>query len=442
MNAPWLRFVPAFLRAHLEGRFSFQAALANTGWLMADKVLRMVVGLLVGAWMARYLGPEQYGELAYALAFIAFFQAFANLGLDGLVVRDIARDRAEAAVILGTTFGVRLVAALLGWVAACGVLAVLRPGDTNALLLVAIIGAGMLFQPADIIDLWFQSQVQSRRTVVAKVTAFLIGNGAKVGLILANAPLWGFAVAQLLETALAGVLLALAYRHFQADNEWTWNWPVARELLLRSWPLVLSGLSVIIYMRIDQIMLREMVGEKELGIYSAALPFSQAWHFLPMTICASVLPALSRLHAENTEEFYRRLQQLFSVLVWLAIAIVIGMVLTADWIVAGLLGSSYQESARVLMVHVATNVFIFLGVVQAQWVLSENKTRVVLIQTVSGAAVNIGLNLILIPRWGAPGAAIAAVAAQALSAVLSNLVLAPRIFLMQLKGFAFVGLFS
>jgi len=442
MNAPWLRLIPAFLRARLEGRFNFQGVLVNTGWLMADRLLRMVVGLLVGAWVARYLGPEQYGELAYALAFIAFFQAFANLGLDGLVVRDIAQDRAKAAVILGTTFRVRLAATLLGWVAACGLMVVLRPGDATALLLVALIGAGMLFQPADTIDLWFQSQIQSRRTVVAKATAYLLANGAKVGLILAKAPLWAFAVAQLLETALAGVLLALAYRHFQADDNWRWDWPVARELLLRSWPLMLSGLSIIIYMRIDQIMLREMVGEKELGIYSAALPFSQAWHFLPMTICASVLPALSRLHAENTEQFYRRLQQLFSFLAWLAIAIVIGMVLIADWIVAGLLGSAYQESAGVLMVHVTTNVFIFLGVAQGQWILSENKTRVALIKTVLGAAVNIAVNLILIPRWGALGAAIAAVAGQALSVVLSNLLLAPRIFYMQLKSFALIGLRS
>jgi O-antigen/teichoic acid export membrane protein len=442
MNAPWLRLLPAFLRQRLESRFNFQAVVANTGWLMTDKLLRIVVGLLVGAWVARYLGPEQYGELAYALAFIAFFQVVANLGLDGLVVRDIAQDRAKAAVILGTTFRLRLAATFLGWVAACGLMVVVRPGDTTALLLVALIGAGMLFQPADTIDLWFQSQIQSRRTVVAKATAHLLANGAKVGLILVDAPLWTFAVAQSIETALAAILLALAYRHFRADHNWRWNWPVARELLLRSWPLMLSGLSIIIYMRIDQIMLREMVGEKELGIYSAALPFSQVWHFLPMTICASVLPTLSRLHAENTEQFYRRLQQLFSFLAWLAIAIVIGMVLIADWIVAGLLGSAYQESAAVLMVHVTTNVFIFLGVAQGQWILSENKTRVAFIQTALGAAVNIAVNLILIPRWGALGAAIAAVAGQALSAVLSNLLLAPRIFCMQLKSFALIGLRS
>jgi O-antigen/teichoic acid export membrane protein len=401
---------------------------------MADRALRMLLGILVGAWVARYLGPDQFGELAYVFAFVAFFQAFSLLGLDGLTVRDIAKDRAHSGVVLGTVFRLRLGAASLGWVTACGLIGLLRPGDTVALFLVAIVSAGMLFQTADVVDLWFQSQTQSRRTVLAKVAAYLIANGAKVALIVAEAPLWAFAAVQVLDTGLAALFLIWAYRRFPAHNYWSWDSAVARRLLEQCWPFILSGLAIMVYMRIDQIMLREMVGDRELGIYSAALPFSQAWYFIPMTICASLLPTMSQEHVANRTLFFLRLQKLFTLLAWLAIALAVGLALLSNWLVTTLLGAAYEATARVLSVHVVTNIFIFLGVAQGQWILNENRGRVSLAKTVIGATTSVAANLILIPRYGALGAAIAAVIAQAVSAVFSNWMFAPEIFSMQMRA--------
>jgi polysaccharide transporter, PST family len=205
-------------------------------------------------------------------------------------------------------------------------------------------------------------------------------------------------------------------------------------LVRQSWPFALASVAVMIYMRVDQIMLREMAGERELGIYSAALPFSQALHFIPVVICASVLPTLARDHAEDRTLFFERLQKLFTVLAWVAIILVLGLILGADFLIATLLGPAYRESAPVLALHVVTNVFIFLGVAQGQWVLNERRPGVSLAKTLIGAAANVGANLILIPRHGALGAAMAAVLAQGVAAVLSNSILAPKIFVMQLSA--------
>jgi hypothetical protein len=161
-----------------------------------------------------------------------------------------------------------------------------------------------------------------------------------------------------------------------------------------------------VYMRIDQIMLREMVGDRELGIYSAALPFSQAWHFIPVTICASLLPTLSRNHADNRALFFLRLQRLFILVAWLAIALVVGLALASNWLVTTLLGATYEETARVLSLHIVTNIFIFLGVAQGQWILNERRSQVSLIKTVIGAITNVVANLILIPLYGAVGGAL------------------------------------
>src|ERR1700744_44346 len=94
----------AALRARLAAQGPLRAIVANTGWLVFDRVIRVLIGLTVGAWIARYLGPAGSGELSYVVAFIALFQAAANLGADAIVVRDIARAPERAADILGTAF--------------------------------------------------------------------------------------------------------------------------------------------------------------------------------------------------------------------------------------------------------------------------------------------------------------------------------------------------
>lgn len=431
----WLRYLPASLRARLERRPVVQAVLENSSWLVAERVLRMVLGVLVGAWVARFLGPESFGELAYVLALVALFQAFSVLGLDGLTVRDVAKDPGRAGQILGTVFRLRLAASAIGWLLACGLAWMLRPGDTGTLLLAAIVAAGMLFQAAEVVDLWFQSQTQSRRAVLARAGAFVTSSAVRVALVLLEAPLWAFASAQLLETCLAALLLRRAYRAFPARVPWQWSAPAARGLLREGWPFLLSGLAVMTYMRIDQIMLRQMVGEGEVGIYSAALPFSQALYFVPTVICVSLLPVLSRLHAENREVFFTRLQQLFTLFTWSAAALVAALVLASHWLVITLLGAAYERTAVVLSLHAVTNVFVFLGVAQGQWILHERRSGLSLARTLIGAVANILANLVLIPRHGAVGAALAAIIAQAMAAVLSNSILAPRIFWMQMRAF-------
>src|SRR5688500_10078369 len=161
--------------------------------------MRTLLGLVVGAWDARYLGPELYGEFAYVLAFVAFFAVLAPLGLDSVAIRNMARNSGQSAAIIGTVLRLRVIAGFLAWGAAIAGMAILRPGDTEALALTASVAGAVVFQASDTIDLWLQSQTQSRRTVFAKAVSYLAANGIKVGLILTKASLVAFAVVALVE---------------------------------------------------------------------------------------------------------------------------------------------------------------------------------------------------------------------------------------------------
>ncbi len=293
-NPVWLRFTPQFLRQHLQGRTTLHDIIHNTGWLLADKCLRMVMGLFVGAWIARYLGPSQYGELAYVLSFVVFFQVISQLGLDGIAIRDMARDRESSSAILGTVFRMRIVTGFFCWLGAVGSMALFRPDDSYTLILTAIVAGSLVFQSADTVDLWFQSQTQSKRTVFAKTITYLLNTLFKVGLILAKAPLLYFAIACFAEITMSAIALYISYGRFPTPFKWAWDIAWGKRLLKESWPYMLSGLAITIYMRIDQIVLREMLGTRELGIFSAALPFSTTWYFIPMMIAQSAGPSIAK----------------------------------------------------------------------------------------------------------------------------------------------------
>ena len=422
------------MRRRLEGRTNLLAVVHNTGWLFADKAMRMVMGVLVGAWVARYLGPSLYGELAYVVAFVAFFSVICQLGLDAVAIRDMARDGHAAPAILGTALRLRLITGFAAYGAAIVGMAMLRPGDARALGLTAIVAGTVIFQVADTCDLWFQSQVQSRRTIAAKAVSYLCANGLKVVLILAHATLFAFAAVGLLEVMLAAVALWVAYRRFPAPSRWSWAPLWASRLMHESWPYLLSGLAISIYMRIDQVMLRGMVSEHELGIYSAALPISTAWYFIPMAISVSVGPTIARRKQGPPTGYQRAIAQLFSLMWWVMLPLSAAVALAAGPLVAFLYGEAYSASAGVMAIHVFASVPIALGIAQSNWIVNEKRGMISLYRTTLGAISNVTLNLLLIPMYGARGAAIASVGAQLVAAVFSNLVLAPRILLMQISS--------
>jgi O-antigen/teichoic acid export membrane protein len=438
MNASWTAYLPEVLRDWLDGRHGLQNAIGNTGWLLFDRVIRMAIGLTVGAWVARYLGPGQFGELAYILSFIAFFQIVADLQADGFIIRDIAQGHATAGEVLGTALWLRLGVGLCSWIAAVAFMALMHPGEPRLILLTAVVGATLVFQAADTVDYWFQSQSQSKRTVLAKLVSYLVSNGVKVMLLIWKAPLVAFAAVLSLECAALALALALAYRSFPTREYWRASKEEAQRLLGLCWPFLASGLMVTAYMRIDQIMLKEMLGERELGIYAAALPLAQVWNVVPATLVTSLAPYVARKKSRGDAEYRDALVVIFR---FFALASLVGAVLTAlasPWIIGLLYGVQYRASAPVLSTLVFVIIFGFQGMAQSLWVINDNLRTVNLVSTFLAATISIACNALLIRHYGVLGAVYSCLLAQAASVVLIPCLL--RRDLRVLYGRAFLGL--
>jgi len=412
-------------------RLGLRSVVGNTSWLMLDRLVRLALGVTVGALVARHLGPAQYGELAYAISMVAIFQTIANLGADGIIVRDISKAPMQGPIILGTAFQLRLVCGVLSWIGAVGSVAVLRPNDLRALLITGLIAGGLVFQAANTIDLWFQSQGQNRRTVIPKLLSYVTANGVKVALLWFRAPLILFAAALLLDMALAAVGLWISYRKFRCSGVWRSDWNHARALLAQAYPFLLSGLAIMIYMRIDQVMVRQMLGEAELGIYAAAVALSTMWGFIPLTLSTALAPHVARAKAESEAAYYQALRQVFRVYATVGLAVMALVWIFGSLAVSILYGPAYAKASKVLSIHVLTFIFISLGVAQGMWIVNEGNGRIELVRTMMGVAVALAGNYLLIPRLGIMGAALVAVLVQFVSAVGSNVIVAPRMLRMQ-----------
>lgn len=409
VNSPWVKFLPAPLRARIEHRPNLQKVLGNTAWLVADNVLRMLIGLIVGVWVARYLGPASFGELNYALALVGMFSVIASLGIDGNIVRDLVREPQEQSEILGTAFRLKIAGAIVSALACVSVVSVLRPQHPQTIWLVAILSSGMVFLAVETISVWFQAQVQSKYTVYAKNLAYVLGALIRVGLILNEAPLIAFAWAGLVETSLAAAGLLFVYRlkHGCLPTAWTASWSRAKAMLHEGWPLLLSSVSSMLYLRLDMVMLGEMSGDHTVGIYGAATRLSEVWYFLPMAIVSSLQPSLVRAREQGREQYFRRLLQIYRLMAALSILVSLLVMFMADPLINLLYGVQYADAAAVLALHIWASVAVFLGVASSQYLIIENLQKLSFYRTTIGLCCNTILNFVLIPDFGALGAAVA-----------------------------------
>ena len=403
----WVEYLPTFVQARLKSRKTLQKIVANMGWLFFDKALRMGVGLIVGVWAARYLGPDQFGVISYAAAFVGIFGSLTALGLDSIVVRELVGRPDERPVIIGTAFFLKLAASVFSFLICSAAIYFVKSGYLIRLSVI-IIAATMVFQSFDVIRFWFESQVKSKYVVISQNGAFLLMSALKIVLLLSKAGLIWFVWAMLGEVALAAIGFLAFYK---SKNEhialWKFSMPEAVSLLTDSWPLILSGLAIFIYMRISQIMLGTMLDEKAVGIYAAALKISQVWYFIPTIVQTSVYPKFVQLYEESEERYTIRLVEIMSYFFWGSLAFSLGILAISNWIIHSLYGPAYAGSAVILSIDIFTGIFVNMGVIFSQRYILKNRQKIYLAGTVFGAVVNIVFNFALIPAYGAVGSAVA-----------------------------------
>ena len=428
----------------LRKQSNFRKYFANTSWILGERISRMGVSLFVGIYVARYLGPERFGLLSYASSFVGIFVALATLGLDEVVVRELVKTPEQREKILGTSFLLKLVGTLLMW-AAILVAIPFTENDSQTNILIIIIAFGVLFQAFNVIDLSFQADVKSKYVVHAQFVQLIISSIVKIILVFNEAPLIWFASVFFLDAIVLALGLVFTYLHNSNKIfSWKWSYETSKNLLHDSWPLIFAGIVVSVYMKIDQLMIKEMLGAKEVGLYAAAVKLSEAWYFIPMAIASSLYPAIINARIFQKEVYYQKIQNLFDLMVWIAVSIALPTTFLSTLVVEFLYGKEYLGSSSVLIIHIWTAVFVFLGVASSKYLLAENFIKKTFYRTFIGALLNIIMNYYLIGIIGIQGAAISTLVSHFFAAYFYDILDKDLriMFIMKTKSLFFYSLYS
>ena len=399
---------------------SFRKYFANTSWLLAERIFRMAVQLFVGIYVARYLGPERFGLLSYANSYVGIFTAIAILGLDGIVVRELVKSPDQRDTLLGTTFLLKVVGTLLMWVL---ILATLFFSNNDPLTsaLISIIAFGVLFQTFNVIDYNFQAEVKLKYVVHSQIVQLIVSSITKLVLILKGLPLVWFAAVYSLDAIILAVGLAYAYsRNSGSIKKWKWNAKVALALLLDSWPLMFAYMSYLIYAKIDRIMIKEMLDEHNVGIYSAAYILYEAPLFISLMIAKSVYPILVQYYQDNKNKFFQLYSTLSSYMTLLSYLIVLFIFIFHEILIQITFGESFEESSKILMLLSFGMIPMFNAFLRSSYITITGNQKIILYTTLFSAMLNIVLNLLLIKAYGVIGAVYATVFTQTLSLIVLN----------------------
>ena len=412
-----MNFVPNF--STLKQHPSIRKYFSNTSWLLGERILRMGVSLFVGIYIVRYLGPEKYGLLSYTMSFVWIFSALLDLGHREIIVRELVLYPEQRNVILGSAILLRLSGAVF-LVSGVAIGLQLVDNDEQTSLMIVIIALGMAFQSWELIDYYFQSQVQSKYTAWAQTVQLIVASLIKIYLIIWQAPLIYFAAIFSLEYVITAALFLLMYKwqvgSFPIRN---CNLKYAKQMLKNSFPLLLTGTAILIYMKIDQVMLKELVGTETVGTYAAAVKLCEVWYHIPVLIAVSLYPAIIGVKDKDPALYHAQLQKLYTLLVWVALVLAIPITFLADWIIYILYGNEYIESVIILKIYVWAGIFVSMSLANNKWMVIENFQNYILLTTLLGMSSNIIFNVILIPIYGAPGAAVATLISYGIGSYLS-----------------------
>ena len=404
-----IRHLPGFIQSKLAERTVVRRVIANSGWMYLDQVWRMVLGLGVSIWVARYLGPEQFGRLSFAVAFVSLVAPVASLSLSGLLVRDLVRvGNAAAGVMLGTAMIMKLTAGVMVCLGCVLCAFYMNTGDHATVWLIAATACGAVFQCLDAIDSWWQANSRFGVSAMARMAGATVAAAVKVTLILMHAPLLAFAIVGTAETLFFGVGWLIAYLVLpRPQGRWQWSNAQALAWLRETWPIVLMGLAVQVQAQIDLVIMGGLLPAAQLGDYAGAIRLVTALAFLPMVLQSASGPEIARAKVEGEDLYRNRLHRLYRGMVVMCLLSVAPLALAPRLIVHLLLGAAFAGSASILPVLAFRLVLTGFGTARTLFITNDRLFGLALIGSVTGACCSVGLNLLLIPRWGVWGAVVA-----------------------------------
>lgn len=378
--------------------------LNNTFWMFFAQVFNFF-SLFVNILVARYLGPNNFGKLSYALAFVGMFSFIASLGINSILIRELVKYPEKRNKLLGTSFFLLLCSGIFAFFIS-SISAFLLIKDSIVRNLIIIFSLNFFFSPFYVINSYFQANVQAKKNSQVQIFSVILSSFLKLILVLLKKGIIWLMLVYLSEFIFNSLFLIFNYLKsgFKIRN-WEFDQKIANNILSASWLVALSSAATFLYMRIDQIMIGHYFGSVAVGLYAAAVKLAEVWYFIPTIMCNSLFPAIVNSKFLNSEIYYKRLRALYMLLGSIAVLIVVPLVILAPWFINLFYGQTFNDSIGILRIYIWSEIGLFLTWGINSYFLSEDKLKSLFFFSFLSVLINIILNLFFIPQLGIIGAA-------------------------------------
>lgn len=398
----------------------YSKVFSNMKWMVGERILQMLIGLVINMVTARYLGVNNYGIINYVSSFIAFFTPICTLGLEGIIIKELLDHLQKQGEVIGTAMGMRIISSLLSMVSILLILAFLNPGDKIMLGVAVLQSLILIFNTADLFEFWYQSRLESKKSVKIKVTSYSVVAVYKILILVFHKNIYWFALSNTLDMIVASVLLFISYKK-NSGPKLRFSFRKGKNMLKLSYNFILSGLMVAVYAQMDKIMLGKMLDTTAVGLYSVGIYICNLWNFVPNAVIVSLRPGILQAKQYNEELYVKKLKQMYAIIIWLSILYAAIVCLFSKYIISILYGEDFLGARIPMMIAVWYCGFSLLGGAREVWIISENLQKYSKWYALTGALTNLILNFLLIPQWGMTGAAVATLITQIMTGFLVTL---------------------
>jgi len=383
----------------------------NAMWLIAGKVIQMILSLIIGILTARYLGPSNYGLISYGMAYTTFFASLCGLGINSVIIKDFVDHPNQQGEAIGSALLMKLLSSIVSVILIVTFVSFIDANEPITIVVVTLCSIGSIFHVFDTFNYWFQYQYKSKITALITLTAYFVTSLYRFILLILDKDVRWFALATSVDYIVVAILLFLAYRK-HGGQKLSFSFHKSKNLLRVSYNYILSTMMITIYGQTDKLMIKQFLGEKEVGYYATAVSICSMWTFVLQAIIDSIYPTILRLHSLDKKKFNDKNRQLYAIVFYLSIIVSIGIFILGDWGIEILYGAEYVSTGVPLKIITWYTAFSYLGVARNAWIVSEGKQRYLKYMYFSAAVINIILNYVFIPRIGVAGAALASLITQ------------------------------
>lgn len=385
----------------------------NTVVLLLSDIVSKVLGFFYVMYTARYLGAEGFGILSFAIAFTGIFGVFSDFGLSTLTVREVARDKSLAGKYLGNIVVMKIFLVII--ISGLITLTINLLGyPEQTIKVVYLVALSIIFNT-------FSRMFYSIFQAYEKMEYQSLGQILSSALMLSGALLvinQGFSVVGFASIYFLVSAIVLGYSFVISIWKFTkpkieFDWSFWKQSIKEAWPMGGMAVCIMIYFRIDTVILSLMIGDTAIGLYSAAYRLSEISTIIPAMFMSSVFPVMSRYHEDSRSSFVGIYEKSVKYLLYLALPMALIVTLLARPIVNLIYGSEFSGSVFALQILIWAAAIMYVTMVQGTTIVTANKQMFSFKVTIVAAILNIILNLIVIPKYSYIGASAATVATEA-----------------------------